>query len=112
MAVGPSGRPAGPIGIMDRVIVSPFRTSTKAVPHPPEKKTVVPRVAPKPTVPTAEEAAAAALAALPAGAPRVTRPEGMSTLGALPREPIQDARQLWWKMPAPSWAPFSELSGR
>ena len=40
-----------------------------------------------------------------------TRPEGMSALGMASREPDQDARQLWWRMPAPSWAGFTDLPG-
>jgi hypothetical protein len=40
------------------------------------------------------------------------RPEGMSALGALAREPAPEARQLWWKMPLPDWAPFEAGAGR
>jgi hypothetical protein len=43
--------------------------------------------------------------------PRVQRPEGMSALGALPRDPASESRvegrQVWWKMPAPAWSPFA-----
>jgi hypothetical protein len=40
-----------------------------------------------------------------------TRPDGMSALGMASREPELDVRQLWWKMPAPSWAGFTDLPG-
>jgi hypothetical protein len=55
---------------------------------------------------------------LPAGTTvRPPRPEGMSALGALPSEPGQDGRQLWWRLPTlstptPAWAPFPDLPGR
>jgi hypothetical protein len=39
------------------------------------------------------------------------RPEGMSGLGALPREEGVEGRWLWWKLPAPAWAPFASLEG-
>ena len=40
-----------------------------------------------------------------------TRPEGMSALGMASREPEIDVRQLWWRLPAPSWAGFTDLPG-
>lgn len=40
------------------------------------------------------------------------RPEGSSALGGpmgdTPTAPAQDNRQVWWKMPAPAWAPFHD----
>ena len=42
-------------------------------------------------------------------APRVTRPEGMSSLGMITREPNSDDRQLWWRMPSPAWAGLADL---
>jgi hypothetical protein len=58
---------------------------------------------PKPQLQVAEELRAA---------PRpATRPEGISGLGMASREPNQDVRQLWWRMPAPSWAGFTDLPG-
>ena len=40
------------------------------------------------------------------------RPEGSSALGGpmgdTPTAPAQDNRQVWWKMPAPAWAPFND----
>ena len=31
------------------------------------------------------------------------RPPGMSALGAVSREPVPEARWLWWKLPLPAW---------
>lgn len=36
-------------------------------------------------------------------------PEGASGLGAIARE---SDRQVWWKLPAPTWSPFIDLAGR
>lgn len=36
-------------------------------------------------------------------------PEGASGLGAIARE---TDRQVWWKMPAPTWSPFVDMAGR
>jgi hypothetical protein len=59
---------------------------------------------PKPQLQVAEEVRLAP--------PRpATRPEGMSGLGMASREPDQDVRQLWWRLPAPSWAGFTDLPG-
>jgi hypothetical protein len=45
----------------------------------------------------------------------VGRPEGMSTLGAVPREGprgnVLEGRRLWWTMPAPGWALFGSGAG-
>lgn len=52
---------------------------------------------------------------VPSAVARPARPEGMSTLGALPRaEPAaEEGRLLWWKLPTPSsWSPFADLPGR
>lgn len=56
--------------------------------------------------PVAAPAEAVAVAPQPAlSAPPVSRPEGMSALGALPHE--DDAgRRVWWKMPIGSWLPL------
>jgi hypothetical protein len=68
----------------------------------------------RPAAPGSKTAIAAALqtAAEPTQPTRVQRPEGMSALGALAREPSGESRQLWWKMPLPAWAPFAEASGQ
>lgn len=58
---------------------------------------------PKPQLQVAEEVR-------PTSRP-TTRLEGMSALGMASREPDQDVRQLWWRMPAPSWAGFTDLPG-
>lgn len=47
-----------------------------------------------------------------AGTERIVRPDGMSALGAVARDPDQEGRQLWWKMPLPAWAPFNDGAGR
>lgn len=45
-----------------------------------------------------------ATARMPQAAPQPRHwPEGASGLGAVPRE---SERQVWWKMPAPTWSPF------
>jgi len=36
-------------------------------------------------------------------------PEGASGLGAIARE---SDRQVWWKLPAPTWSPFIDMAGR
>lgn len=36
-------------------------------------------------------------------------PEGASGLGAIARE---SDRQVWWKLPVPTWSPFFDLAGR
>jgi hypothetical protein len=51
-------------------------------------------------------AADAANAGLLLPGSRANRPDGMSALGAVARDADQEGRQLWWKMPLPSWAPF------
>jgi hypothetical protein len=44
---------------------------------------------------------------------QLQRPEGMSGLGAVSHEPSGDeARKVWWRMPAPEWSPFSEHAAR
>lgn len=37
-------------------------------------------------------------------------PEGASALGAIIRN--ESDRQVWWKLPAPTWSPFLEAAGR
>jgi hypothetical protein len=58
-----------------------------------------------PAKPAGSEAAQAAQV-------RPPLPQGMSALGASPREAAADSRQVWWKMPAPDWSPFSDAAGR
>ena len=36
-------------------------------------------------------------------------PEGASGLGAIARE---SDRQVWWKLPVPTWSPFTDVAGR
>jgi hypothetical protein len=43
--------------------------------------------------------------------PRTVRPEGMTSLGMATRDLEADERQLWWRMPASSWAGFVDLPG-
>jgi hypothetical protein len=57
--------------------------------------------------PPVTQAAAVSPLPQPAGEPeRKALPDGLSSLGGPLDRPEVESRQVWWKLPAPAWAPF------
>lgn len=99
----------------ERSVDTPFRTETvpaTRVAQVQQRPVARPAAGQQPQDARSKPILAEASIPPPAGQVRPSRPEGMSNLGALPREPAPEGRQVWWKMPPPAWSPFAPASGR
>ncbi|KAB2914829.1 MAG: hypothetical protein F9K29_13910 [Hyphomicrobiaceae bacterium] len=99
----------------ERGVDTPFRTETvpaTRLAQVQQRPVQRPAVAQQPQDARSKPVLAEASLPPPTGQVRSSRPEGMSNLGALPREPAPEGRQVWWKMPPPPWSPFEPASGR
>jgi len=77
---------------------TPFRTKVSGA---------SPAAAPAAAIhPPATQAAAADVAPKAAEAARKELPEGLNALGGPLDRSKSENRQVWWKLPAPAWAPF------
>jgi hypothetical protein len=88
-------------------VETPFRTKVSGAL--PAAAAAAPARAAEPPV---TQAAAADAAPQASDAERKARPEGLSALGGPLDRPKVEDRQVWWKLPAPAWAPFSNTTSQ